>query len=588
MLLEITIRNFAVIRETRIEFGSGLTALTGETGAGKSIVLDALGAVLGERTSPSVIRSGEDRAYVAAIFALPDTSTARYLLDEMGIETDGEDAVILSRDITHSRSIARINGRTVTARALTELGEFLVDIHGQSDHLSLLRPDAQLDMLDRFASTLPLRERFKEAHDRWLSIRRRIESHESERREQARREDFLRLQLDEIESVAPEPGEDEALEAEQKRLTHAVQLLALTNRVRTALDGSDALEGLGTGAIDQLRSAEASLQEMTGLDDTTEGFLQQLRDSLYGLDELSSDLRDYLNVLEVDPARLDTVNERLQDFRALTRKYGATVDEVLDHASTVRAELDEMLDGAVNIDELLRDQQEVEACLASLAADLSSERSDAGAQLSRQVESTIAELNMGAARFVVGISQREDSEGLPIDGRRFSFDSTGIDDVRFLLATNPGSEAQPLSRVASGGETARLMLALKSILSEADETPTLVFDEIDVGIGGRSGQVVGEKLWTLAHDHQVIVISHLPQVAAFAGSHTTMAKRDDDGVVETTARPLHDAERIDEIAMMFDGKPVSPESRANALALLRRIEGWKSKTSLPTGASTAC
>ena len=393
------------------------------------------------------------------------------------------------------------------------------------------------------------------------------------------------MQLDEIDSVAPEPGEDEALESEQRRLTHAVQLLALVNRTRTALDGADVLEGSGRGAIDELRTAEASLLEMSDLDSSTETYLQRLRDSLFALDELSSDLRDYLNLVEVDPSRLDIVNERLQGFRTLTRKYGASIADVLDHASTVRTELEELLGGATDIDNLMRDKRNLEQKLASLATELSKTRQAAGNKLSGLVEATVSELNMGSTRFIVGLSQREDDDGLPIDGRRLSYNATGIDDVQFLLATNPGSEPQPLSRVASGGETARLMLALKSILSEVDETPTLVFDEIDVGIGGRSGQVVGEKLWSLARDHQVIVISHLPQVAAFATSHTAMAKQEDGELAQTVARPLHDDERTDEIAMMFDGKPVSPESRANALALLRRVDGWKSRTSLPAGAS---
>lgn len=578
MLLELTIRNFAVIRETRIEFGSGLNALTGETGAGKSIVLDALGAVLGERTSPTIVRAGEDRAYVEAIFDISGsdhTAEIHARLAEFGIELDETEPLVLSRDITANRSTARINGRALTAGALTEIGELLVDIHGQSDHLSLLRPDAQRDMLDSFAGTVGLRREVAEAYERWRSLRRRIAAFETERREQAQRIDLLRLQLNEIESIAPVPGEDEELNAERQRLTHATRLLTLAEQSRAALEGADEMDGIEPGALDQLRTADAALAEMTRLDPSTESYLSQLRDALFTLDELSSDLREYLALLDIDPVRLDVVTERLQALRELTRKYGSTIEEVLAYADEIRTELDELSGGATDIEDLRTDERRLALQLAELARELSDRRSRAGEQLSSRVEATITELNMGSARFAVAVRQREDRDGIEIDGRRVAVDESGVDTVTFLLAANPGSEPQPLARVASGGETARLMLALKSILSEADATPTLVFDEIDVGIGGRSGQIVGEKLWNLTGDHQVIVISHLPQVAAFADRHTTMTKRECDGVTETSALPLAGDDSVDEIATMFDGKPVSPESRANALALLRRVNEWK-------------
>ena len=587
MLLELTIRNFAVIRETRIEFGHGLNALTGETGAGKSIVLDALGAVLGERTSPAVVRADQERAYVEAIFEITTSEHAdeiRTRLEALGVEVDPGEPIVLSRDITANRSTARINGRALTAGALTEIGELLVDIHGQSDHLSLLRPDAQLEMLDKFAHTFELRALVRDAYDSWQTVRRRIAAFESARREQAQRVDLLRLQLAEIESVAPVPGERDELESERHRLTHVTRLLTLAAQTRAALEGADGLEAVNGGALDRLRAADSALTEMARLDPATESYLAQLRDALYTLDELSNDLRDYLGLLEIDPSRLDSVNERLQAFRELTRKYGSTIEEVLDYAGQIRAELEVLASAATNIDDLHADERRLEAKLAELALDLSVRRAQAGTDLAGRVEATIAELNMGAARFEVAVTQRAERAGINVDGRKVAVDATGIDNVAFLLAANPGSAPQPLARVASGGETARLMLALKSILSEVDATPTLVFDEIDVGIGGRSGQIVGEKLWNLTDNHQVIVISHLPQVAAFADRHTSMVKRDADGLIETSAEALVADASVDEIATMFDGKPVSPESRANALALLRRVHGWKDAHARARGA----
>jgi DNA repair protein RecN (Recombination protein N) len=439
-------------------------------------------------------------------------------------------------------------------------------------------------MLDSFADTQELRAGVRAAFESWRAVRRRIAAFEKEQREQAQRVDLLRLQLDEIEAVAPVPGEYDALESERHRLTHATRLLALAEQTRAAFEGSDGLDGIGSGTLDRLRSADSALAEMARLDPSTEPYLNQLRDALFTLDELSHDLRDYLALLDIDPARLDIVNERLQAFRDLTRKYGSTLEEVLAYADEIRTELDELTGGAANVDELRAEEERLEARLAEQALELSQRRARAGEELAKRVEETIAELSMGSARFRVAVNQREDRAGITVDGRRLTVDATGIDSVAFLLAANPGSEPQPLARVASGGETARLMLALKSILSEVDATPTLVFDEIDVGIGGRSGQIVGEKLWNLTRNHQVIVISHLPQVAAFADRHTTMVKREPDGLTETSAEPLHDDASVDEIATMFDGKPVSPESRANALALLRRVNEWKEARGRTRGA----
>jgi len=590
MLVELTIRNFAVIKDTRIEFGPGMNALTGETGAGKSIVLDALGAVLGERTSPAVIRAGEDRAYIEAIFdlsAIDDRDQIDRVLAELGIEQEPGEPLILARDITPSRSTARINGRAVTASGLTAVGELLVDIHGQSDHLSLLRPAAQLDMLDSYAETWPLRRQVARVHAEWRELQRRIQAFDLEARERAQRIDLLQIQLEEIEGIAPQPGELEELEGERQRLTHAERLMELAETARAALEGESSLDTLDAGALDRLRASEAAIADMARLDTSTERYLNDLREALFTLDELSSDLRDYREMIQADPERLEVVNERLQGIRGLLRKYGSTIEEILAYADDIRGQLEELQRTGGDIEQLRTDEDRLRKELTELSLELSRKRAAAGDELARQVEETIAELNMGAARFRVALGRRESRDGLEIDGLRVAVDETGIDRVTFMLAANPGSEPQPLARVASGGETARIMLALKSILSAADSTPTLVFDEIDVGVGGRSGQIVGEKLWQLTDDHQVIVISHLPQVAAFADRHVAMVKGQVDGQTITRAEHLDELASVDEIATMFDGKPVSPESRANAQALLRRVNAWKAEHARASGARRA-
>ncbi len=578
MLVELTIRNFAVIKDTRIEFGRGMNALTGETGAGKSIVLDALGAVLGERTSTSVIRAGANRAYVEAIFDLREIgekNRIESILCELGMEIDEGGLLLLSREVTHSRSTARIDGRAVTASGLTTIGEALVDIHGQSDHLSLLRPLAQLEMLDSYANTLPLREQVASCVRERRTIRRRIQDFDQQQRERLLRIDGLRIQLEEIDGVSPESGELESLEQERQRLTHAERLIELAGAARSELEGEESVVAAARGSLDQLRSAESSLEEIARLDPSVEAYLSQLREALYPLEELSTNLRDYRDSIQADPDRLEVVNERLQGIRALLRKYGRTIDEVHEYAAGLRSQLDALRESDTDVEQLRTRECELTEELVTLCGDLSNRRQSSSAELAASVEAAIQELNMGSAQFRVGLSRRPSPDGIEIDGERVTVDETGIDRVEFMLAANPGSEARPLARVASGGETARLMLALKSILSAADSTPTLVFDEIDVGVGGRSGQIVGEKLWNLSSTHQVIVISHLPQVAAFADRHTAMVKQECGGETITAAITLEDDESVDEIATMFDGKPVSPESRASAEALLRRVHSWK-------------
>jgi DNA repair protein RecN (Recombination protein N) len=578
VLAELTIQNFAVIRDTRIEFGPRLNALTGETGAGKSIVLDALGAVLGERTSPTVVRGGEQRAFVEALFELAGTRQQALIceqLRELGIEHSDGEALILSRDISPGRSTARINGRAVTAAALTSIGELLVDIHGQSDHLSLLRPAAQLDMLDSYAGTLELRGDVRDRYRAWRETQRRVEAFDSEQRERVQRVDLLRFQLDEIEKIAPASGELDELERERLVLSNAERLVQLAEQSRSALEGAQTLDTLDAGALDRIRGAEAALSEMARFDSTAGRFLDQLRNALFALEELSSDLRGYLDQVMIDPERLEVVNQRIQTVRTLLRKYGQSVEEVLEYASGMQAELDELERQDMDIGQLREHERHLRRELADAAVQLSAQRMEAARGLGERVEQAIGELAMGAASFEVAIRRRDDAGGIEQDGDHFAVDETGIDRVTFMLATNRGDQPLPLARVASGGETARLMLALKSILSAADATPTLVFDEIDVGVGGRSGQVVGEKLWSLTANHQVIVISHLPQVAAFADRHTAMLKREIEGRTVTTAAALDTDASLDEIATMFDGKPVTPESRANAEALVRRVEEWK-------------
>jgi DNA repair protein RecN (Recombination protein N) len=559
MLLELTIRNFAVIQDMTIEFPPGLTALTGETGAGKSIVIDALGAVLGARTSAELVRTGASGAYVEAVFdisMLPDPHPVQRLLEEIGAELDPSEPLVLARDVSSGgRSTARVGGRTVTAASLAALGEMLVDIHGQSDHLSLLRPAAQLDLLDRFAATLPLRHEVAEQFSSWQRLRQRVRDYDAEQRAAAQRLDLLRFQSEELGSAGLRPNEDIELAQERSILANAERLLRGAAEAQSALTGDADAALTDTGALDRMRAAIRALEDVALHDPSVEPVLVRLRDALFSAEDVAAELRDYAERVEMDPARLEA--------------------SVMAYAEDIQREIEAIEGGEQDIEALRVAEADARETLAERAAALSSQRRDAALTLAQRVEQAIAELNMGRAHFEVRFERTPDPDGVLIEGEHVAVDATGIDRVIFYLAANAGEELRPLARVASGGETARLMLALKSILSDADETPILVFDEVDVGVGGRSGQVVGEKLWSLTDRHQAIVISHLPQIAAFADQHVILIKSEIEGRTHTTARAIDGADRIEELAAMLDGQPPTPESRANATALLERVNAWK-------------
>jgi DNA repair protein RecN (Recombination protein N) len=542
--------------------------------------------VLGARTSAELVRTGTSGAYVEAVFdltALPDPLPVLDLLASFGIEHEPDEPLVLSRDISASgRSTARVAGRALTASALAALGEKLVDIHGQSDHLSLLRPATQLELLDRFAGTLALREQVADGYRHWQQLRKRVRDYDEEQRAIAQRLDLLRFQADELAAANPQPNEDEELARERAVLANAERLARAAGESQAALEGDPAAADLDAGALDRIRAAERALEEIVSLDPSVEATLTRLRDALFTLEDVATELRDYAERTELDPYRLEQVEERLDLLRRLKRKYGPELADVCAYAERVRRELEAIEGGTPDVEQLRTEEADARAALGRLAADLSTRRQKSAGELARRVERAIAELNMGRAEFEVRFETAPDDDGVPLPGRRelAAIDATGIDRVAFYLAANAGEEPRPLGRVASGGETARLMLALKSILSDADETPILVFDEIDVGVGGRSGQVVGEKLWGLTegHRHQAVVISHLPQIAAFADRHLTLVKYETDGRTETSARAVEGEERVDELAAMLDGLPLTAESRANAAQLLQRVTEWKQAT----------
>lgn len=561
MLLDLEIRDFAIIDDLRIQFGAGLNALTGETGAGKSIIIDALGAVLGERTSADLVRTGARTAFVDARFALDGLAAAPAigaLLDEHGIDTsDGE--LIMSREIqAGGRSTARINGRTVTVALMSALGQHLVDIHGQSDHLSLLRPAAQLAILDRFGHLDGDRNSVAELVREWRRLRARLDAVDSGMRERAQRIDLLRFQIEEISATELRTGEDAELEVERTRLANAERLAMLVATAAASVGGNDVTE---SSASDTLRAATRPLGDAAAIDVSLNALSERLEDVALQAEEIALELRDYLDGLDVDPSRLEVVQERLDTIKQLKRKYGGTIEEILVYAEEAGRELEE-LGGSEHDESALRARAgELESQVRNAAAALSRERLAAATRLAGEASRAARDLNLGSMMFDIVV--RAKTGAAP-------FDETGADQVEFMFAPNAGEVSKSLARVASGGETARMMLALKSVLADSDRTPTLVFDEVDVGIGGRSGQMVGHKLQQLAAAHQVIVITHLPQIAAVAEHHFKIRKETTTGRTISRVDLLEASDRIDELAAMIDGEPPSAASRKAALEMLER------------------
>jgi DNA repair protein RecN (Recombination protein N) len=582
MLVELAIRNFAIIEAVQIPFGPGLNVLSGETGAGKSILIDALGAVLGDRVSTDMVRTGGGSASIDATFDLncmrnPDGISR--VLEELEVEaSDG--LLILSREIhAGGRSSARLNGRPTTVSILAQIGSLLVDIHGQSEHLSLLKPAAQLQLLDRFARTVPLREEFARRLDELRATQSALEQSRSGARDRMQRVDLLRYQIEEITRAGLRIGEEEELAAERARLANADRLANDAAAAYMALAGNEDLD-VGGGAVPSLRQAASIVGSIAAIDPSVSGVSERATELLFLAEDLAIETRTYRDSIDADPGRLAVVDERLAEIRQLQRKYGASIADVLDHARAAEEELERLTGSEVDTESLAARADALSAEVGELARQLSEKRSSVAESLAADVERSIDHLNMGSAEFAVSIDRVEDDRGVPVRGRdggekRFLVDASGIDRVSFLIAPNPGEGLKSLSKIASGGETARLMLALKSILSEADQTPTLVFDEIDVGVGGRSGQVVGETLWSLTKNHQVIVITHLPQIAAFGDLHFQIAKSERDGRVVSVIEALDEPKRRQELAAMLDGIPVTESSLQSAAEMLERAVAAK-------------
>ena len=550
MLTELWIHNFAIIDELHLTLKPGLIVFTGETGAGKSIIVDAIELLLGGRAESAAIRTSAEVATVEGAFQLPSElrSEVQSILEAEGLwEEDG--TLTLGREVRREgRNIARVNGRVVNLGVLREIGQYLVDVHGQSEHLSLLRVREHLGLLDRFAGVETERDALAAEVLALRAVREELQRLRDGERDAARRADMLTFQINEIGAAKLKPGEDETLLEERTRLANAEQLAALADAAILALDEGSQER---VAATDLVGEAERALSALARIDATRNTARDSLQGAAEQLAELARELRAYRESIEFNPRRLEQVEERLELIANLKRKYGESLAAIGEYALKAQREMDGITHADERMAELAAQEEQRLRSVGTLGAALSEKRRAAGADLARGIEAELGDLRMAGARFAVDIQWKDDPLGAYAGERRVAYEAAGLDRVEFLVAPNPGEGLKPLVKVASGGETSRLMLALKSVLARADRTPTLIFDEIDQGIGGRVGAVVGRKLWNLTPPHQVLCVTHLPQLAGFGDLHLRVEKRSQGERTVTEVRALSAKERVAELAAML-------------------------------------
>jgi len=573
MLTELRIQDFAIIDQLEMEFGPGLVVFTGETGAGKSIIMDALDMLLGGRADATTIRSDAELARVEGIFKLSGTerAAAHDILKREDL-LDEQNYVTLTREVRREgRSVARINGRSINLALLKELGEVLVDIHGQSEHLSLLNIHAHLGLLDRYANVESLLTAYRKTHKNLLGIRGELEELHAAQRDLERRTETFSFQAEEIEAGRLKPGEDEDLRKEGDRLANAESLTNLAQQALTVLDEGTSEAPASTDLVGQAVQALAKLAQIDG---TQKALAEQSVTLEETLADLTRGLRNYLDAIEFNPKRLEQVEERLDLIRRLERKYGGTIEATIAFAVEARKQLETITTAGERIGELEEAESAALAKLSELGLGLSQKRKEAAEKMSRSIETELDDLRMAAARFAVDFQTKPAADGIPLaDGQRVAFDGNGLDKVEFMVAPNPGEGLKPLAKIASGGETSRLMLALKNVLARADQVPTLLFDEIDQGIGGRVGGTVGEKLWNLGRAHQVFVITHLPQLAVFGDQHFQVQKVIEKNRTLTKVARLSGEPRTLELAQMLG--EVTEGTIRSAHELLQNAQTFK-------------
>lgn len=552
MLKSLTVWNFALLEHVQVEFEPGLNILTGETGAGKSILIDSLGAVLGARMSADMVRSGCDWLRVEAVFSLEDESLGLHeLLTQQAID-DADKELIITRQLTRAgRSTALVNGCHVTLAVLRQIGAYLVDIHGQNENLALLKEENQFHLLDGYDPDVSeALAAYECVYREWREKKKAYAEKQQASREYAQRLDMLHWQDKEISEANLKPGEDEQLESDIRKLSHAEKIVGSVEESYQLLEGGG---GNGLGVLPALSQVKKDLEEIGRFDDALANAQKMVEEAYISLQEASYELRDYGESVEFSPERLDQLQSRMDVIYRLCKKYGATLEDVLAHQAKVEQELTEIENYDEDIAALEKEIAALEEKLGQKADALTKLRTAAAQDLSTAIEEQLFALGMPKARFHIRVEQAED------------YGANGRDDVAMFFSANPGEAEKPLQKVASGGELSRIALAIKTVASSRDSSvPSMVFDEIDTGIGGRTAQMVAERIALVAQYKQVLCITHLPQIACMADAHLYISKRTVEGTTATQIRPLSERERISEIARMASGADMTTASLDNA------------------------
>ncbi len=581
MLVELTIQDFAIIDHVHLRLERGLNVMTGETGAGKSIIIDAVSLLLGGRANTDVVRTGTERAQVEGLFEIDSVRLAqiRPLLEENGLLDEGEEeTLIVRREINaNGRTLCRVNGRAVPVSVLKTIAAPLIDIHGQSEHLSLMNPRKHIDLLDRFAGTMPLRAQFAGQVAILRNVRDQMNRLAKSSDELAFRTERLKFIVEEIEAAKLQPDEEEQLNQERKVLSNSEKLSQLADEICAILN-----EGMSDDqppVIVQSGQALRTLHALARVDNSMAEVVTIAEQAHSLLDDVGRPIDRYRDTLEFNPVRLEEIEQRLSLLFNLKRKYGADIPAVLDTLEKSQQELDDIVHAETRLAELQGEETEILKKIGTLGTKLSGARRVAAKKMGNVVVTELADLRMERTRFDVNIKWLPDTNGAIVPSEknkgdtRFVFDATGLDQIEFLLAPNPGEGFKPLAKIASGGEASRIMLAIKTALGQADDTPTLIFDEIDTGVGGRVGTIVGQKLHALATNRQVMCITHLPQLAAYGDKHFNILKEVSANRTRTHVVEMTEDARITELAQMIGTGDAARTAAEELRAQVRQING---------------
>lgn len=552
MLLEISIKNFAIIEEISLTFENGMTVLTGETGAGKSIIIDAMNLMLGARASLDVIRHGANKAEIEGLFSVGENAALTQILEENGIEVT-EELIIRREILQNGRSIGRINGQMVNLTTLRAVGQYLVDIHGQHDQEELMKPNMHIRMLDEFGDSqfASVKKHYQDLFEHYRRLRQRVLTKQKNEQEHKARIEMLEFQIAEIEAAALKSGEDQALNQKRDKLLNHKHIADTLTNAYVMLDDEE------FSSLSNIRSAMNDLMTLEEFDADYKDMSSNVSEAYYILEEVTKQLGDVIDELDFDAGSLQQIDARLEVIYSITRKYGGSVDDVLDYYENITKEYNLLTGNDESSDDMEKDLKRLEKELIVAAENLSQERHQLAKNLEAEIKQELADLYMEKADFQVQFSKGK-------------FNRDGNEAIEFYISTNPGEGFKPLVKVASGGEISRLMLAIKSAFSRKEDKTSIVFDEVDTGVSGRVAQAIAQKIYKIGSHGQVLAISHLPQVIAIADYQFFIEKRSDENTTVSTVRLLSEEERVEEIAKMLAGSDITEMAREQARELLKK------------------